>query len=433
MATTPFFIAHRGSGDDWVEHTFDAYSRAIAVGAGAIEVSVGCTADGVLICHHDDTTKRMTGTDWTVADVTYAELATLRNDSRAWLGPAAQLQPIPLLKDVLDAFAATQVIFIEDKQGTNSEALLDVMDSYPDATSHFVWKQWAGAKQHVLAAKHGYKTWGYLTEDLYERADELAGVFDYLGVFHQASDEQIAQVVATGKPVIAWEIHYRWMLERMKALGVVGMMCSNMSYVTTTTDAAKADTFASGLRAPGDLPWTTDQGWALQPTLSEADGTVELNHEDIQSYLMGSMSPIASDAYRITAELCWPDAVPEPTQHAGLAFGLSDDRAYRVRVAGESAGYHVVIRANGTVELFSRAAQSVAGTLLGQVQTAPVAPGTWVRLEVEVRGNTIRILRLDDDGWSFDVQDSAYRGGYFWLCKNYVGGPGVEFRSIVVS
>ncbi|WP_345068412.1 glycerophosphodiester phosphodiesterase [Leifsonia kafniensis] len=433
LATQPFYVAHRGSGDNWMEHTIDAYSRAIALGAGAIEVSVNCTADGVLVCHHDATTKRMTVSDLTIADVTYAELSQLRNDSRAWLGPAAALQPIPRLTDVLDAFAATHVIFIEDKQGTNTQALLDVMNGYPDPTAHFVWKQWAGAKQHALAAQNGYRTWGYFTEDLYARVDELAPEFDFLGVFHTESDAHIAQVVASGKPVIAWEIHFRSMRERMKGLGVAGMMCSNLPYLTAVSAAARTDSFASGLRAPGDLPWTTEQGWSVQPVLDPAPATVELNHRDIQSYLMGSMSPIAVDAYRITAELCWPDAVPDPTQHAGLAFGLADDRAYRVRVAGESAGYHVVIRANGSVELFRRSAQAVDGTLLGQVQTAPVAPGTWVRLDVEVNGNVIRILRLDGDGWSFEVKDSTYRGGYFWLCKNYVGGPGVQFRSIVVS
>src|SRR6478735_7476996 len=53
VSTTPFFIAHRGSGDNWAEHTMEAYSEAVALGAKAIEVSVNATKDGVLICHHD--------------------------------------------------------------------------------------------------------------------------------------------------------------------------------------------------------------------------------------------------------------------------------------------------------------------------------------------------------------------------------------------
>ncbi|WP_277870425.1 glycerophosphodiester phosphodiesterase family protein [Cryobacterium sp. TmT3-12] len=433
LRTTPFYVAHRGSGDNWVEHSLDSYSRSIGSGATAIEVSVSATSDGVFVCHHDLTTKRMTGVDLTIAEVTWKELSQLRSDATAWLGPAAKQQPLPLLADVLNAFAATHVIFLEDKQGTNTEALLELMDSYPQSTEHVIWKQWAGAAQYALVDEHGYTTWGYFTPELYERADELAPRFDLLGVSHRATDAQVATLVGYGKPVIAWEVHFRSMRDRMSDLGVAGMMCSNLPYVTGTTAASQGDAFGTGLRAAGDLPWTVDAGTRVQPVIDGEAGSVTLDHHDVQSYLMGSMCPVGPGSYRITCELRWPGSLPRAEQHAGIAFGIADDRPYRVRVATDVSGYHLVLRANGSLELFSRAAGSTDGTRLKMMATAPPRAAEWVRLQLEVLANSIRILRLDGEGWSMEIDDASNRGGYFWLCKNYPGEPPVEFRSIVVS
>lgn len=432
FSTAPFYVAHRGSGDNWPEHTEEAYSSAVALGAKAIEVSVNATSDGVLVCHHDKSTLRSTGQDLTISETTWAELSTLEVDAREWLGPAAERQPIPRLEDVLEKFAATHVIFIEDKQGTNAVGLLDLMDTFPDSTSHFVWKQWAGAEQYALAAKRGYKCWGYFGRDLLAELDRLSERFDYLGVPHASTDDEIARVVALGKPVIAWEIHYRWMKARMEALGVVGMMCSNLPYVTDIAAPEVVDHFASGLRTAGDLPWTTDKGWSVQPAFVKENKSVSLSHKEIQSYVMGSMCPVGLDTYRIQFEMCWPDTLPQDHDHAGIAFGAEDDQPYRVRIAGTSSGYHVILRPTGSLELFRRAAGAADGTLLGSVDTAAARPGDWIQLEVAVAPAGIDVYRLDGQGWSFTTKDATYRGGYFRVCKNYVGAPPVEFRAIKV-
>lgn len=432
FSTQPFYVAHRGSGDNWPEHTSTAYSNAVALGANAIEVSVNATSDGVLVCHHDKSTLRSTGQDLTISETTWEELSKLKVDAREWLGPEAEPQPIPRLRDVLEKFAATHVIFIEDKQGTNTGALLDLMDTFPDATSHFVWKQWAGAQQHSMAAERGYKCWGYFGPELFNELDQLAERFDYLGVPHTASDEEVARVVALGKPVIAWEVHFRWMKARLAALGVAGLMCSNLPYVAEIAKPEILDHFASGLRTAGDLPWTTDKGWSVQPEFVEVNKSISLSHQEIQSYLMGSMCPVASDTYRIQFEMCWPHTLPQDHDHAGVAFGIADDQPYRVRVASGASGYHVILRPTGSLELFRRAAGVEDGTLVGSVSTTPAQPGDWIQLEVAVAPNGIDVYRLDGRGWSFGTKDATYRGKYFQLCKNYPGAPPVEFRAVTI-
>ncbi|WP_111721547.1 glycerophosphodiester phosphodiesterase family protein [Homoserinimonas sp. OAct 916] len=433
LALSPFYIAHRGSGDNWAEHTMDAYTHSVDLGARAIEISVNATKDGMLVCHHDTTMERTSGKSIDIADMTWAELSALRIDAREWLGPSAALQPIPLLSDVLQAFAATQVVFVEDKQGTNTAALLDAMDATPAAGAQLVWKQWAGAGQYKAAAERGFQTWGYLTPDIVDRAADYADRFDLLGVHHSATDEQVRAVVSLGKPVIAWEIHFRWQRDRMRSLGVAGMMCSNIPYVEGLLPAATSDQFPSGLRAAGDLPWTIDAGWAAQPALNARRATIRLARPEVQSYLMGSMCPVTKGTYELHAEFGWPDALPASEQHVGLAFAVADDRTYRVTIPGESAGYHAILRADGQLELYRRESHVASGTLLGRVSTAEPHIGEWISLTITVSSAQIAVKRTGESTWSVQSSDTSYRGGYIWLCKNYADGPPVEFRRIRIT
>lgn len=409
-----------------------AYAGAVAAGATALEVSVCATADGVLVCHHDLDLQRLSGDPRRISDLTWEQLQTVRVDARAWLGPDVPLEPLPRLSEVLDRFAPSTVIFIEDKQGTNTAQLLDVMDGYEEATEHFVWKQWAGASQHRAASERGYRTWGYFGEELLDRSAELAEEFDLLGVYHRLSDDQIASVVARGKPVICWEVHDRATQERLGEIGVVGMMCSNFPYVTGAVQLATSDAFQSGRRATGDLPWTTDQGWAVQPVIDAAAGSATLSHADLQAYRMGSMCPLA-DVYRLTWEMCWPSELPGAGEHAGVAFGQVDDSAYRPLAKSAVGGYHVIVRENGALELHSREPQQESGTLLARVETAEVLAGEWIQLTLEVTEDQILCFRHGDPNWALTSSDTAHRGAYFSLTKNYASPTAVEFRGVRAS
>ena len=79
VADDPFYVAHRGGGDNWPEMTAYAYSQAARLPyVGAIEISVCLSADGVLVCSHDPTTLRVTGTDLRIADQPWSVLSRLK-------------------------------------------------------------------------------------------------------------------------------------------------------------------------------------------------------------------------------------------------------------------------------------------------------------------------------------------------------------------
>ena len=429
VSTTPFFIAHRGSGDNWPEHTMQAYSEAIGIGTKAIEVSVNATKDGVLVCHHDTDMARTSGANIKIAEATWAQLKQLTIDAGRWLGPASQPQPIPLVKDVLDAYAGTHVIFIEDKQGTNTKALLDLMDSYADSTKHFVWKQWVGAGQVKAARERGYRTWGYFSPELIPRAAELAPSFDYLGAMHTFTDDEISAVVAAGKPVIVWEVHYRSDVDRFRALGVVGMMASNYPVCDALAQAGGDRRLRSGLRAAGDLPWTVDEGWAAQPVIDKRSASIALADSRSQSYLMGSMATAPrTAAFEHPASLA-AGYRPRPV---GCGHRLRAVRRPRLPPRGR-VGDERISRAPPPRRQ-ARAREAARG---GGRRRVPERrrhdPAHRRRMGDDHREgrrggperHPLRSCRVDGR----PSKDTEFRGGYFWLCKG-AGAGTVEYGRV---
>lgn len=446
FSTPEFFIAHRGSGDSWPEHTMTSYTNATAYGIKALEVSVCATADGQLICHHDLTFQRSAGDPRRVADMTYAEIqAEIRIDSRQWTGLATPLVPPPLAKDVLDAYIDTHVIFIEDKGGTAATTLLNLMDTYPRGREKFVWKQWAGANQWQAAKQRGYKLWGYFMSDIFARIPELAPNFDYLGIPHTASDQVISEIVELGnqmnKPVICWEIHYRWMQERVRKLGVRGMMCSNVPYIYTAQGSAQAtrDSFATGIRGHGDLPHL-DTSWPAQPQIDPANGGV-LRYVSNSSgaYVMGSMCPLRWESYAFEFEMRWPEALPGAQMHAGVWFGHDRDVTHRTGTASTDGGYHLIQRINGVFDLYRHDPGSTGGIPLATVNATPPVSGRWMRFRVEVTPEKITAKRLDASPQPvLESTDTLYRGRYFGLQKNFTVTTGqvespLEYRNVIAS
>lgn len=70
-------IAHRGSSHRYPEHTRAAYQQAVEDGADGIETDVQLTADGSVLCWHDDTIDRTTNRSGRIADWTLSDLSAL--------------------------------------------------------------------------------------------------------------------------------------------------------------------------------------------------------------------------------------------------------------------------------------------------------------------------------------------------------------------
>jgi glycerophosphoryl diester phosphodiesterase len=91
----PLAFAHRGGAAEGNENTAEAFRRAIDMGYRYVETDVHATRDGVPVVIHDAGLDRVAGQAARVADLSWADLSTVR------VGGAAA---VPRLDEVLDAW-----------------------------------------------------------------------------------------------------------------------------------------------------------------------------------------------------------------------------------------------------------------------------------------------------------------------------------------
>jgi glycerophosphoryl diester phosphodiesterase len=113
----PLAFAHRGGAADGDENTAEAFARAIALGYRYVETDVHATADGVPVVFHDASLDRLTGAVGRVAELRWADLATLR------IGGAGA---VPRLDDVLAAWPEVR-FNIDVKAGTAIAPTVDAI------------------------------------------------------------------------------------------------------------------------------------------------------------------------------------------------------------------------------------------------------------------------------------------------------------------
>lgn len=114
-ASAQLIVAHRGASHDAPENTIAAFHLAWQQGADAIEGDFHLTRDGHIVCHHDRTTERITGTNLQIASAKLAELRKL--DIGAWKHEKFRGERIATLPEVLGTVPERKIIYVEVKCG----------------------------------------------------------------------------------------------------------------------------------------------------------------------------------------------------------------------------------------------------------------------------------------------------------------------------
>ncbi len=97
---TPIIIAHRGASRQAPENTMAAFTRALELGAGGIELDVHLSADGHLVVTHDEQVDRTSDGKGLIRDKTLQQLKDL--DFGSWFSEHFKGEKIPTLEEVLD-------------------------------------------------------------------------------------------------------------------------------------------------------------------------------------------------------------------------------------------------------------------------------------------------------------------------------------------
>lgn len=119
-----FLIAHRGASHGAPENTLAAFRLAWEQGADGIEGDFRLTADGRIVCIHDETTRRTAGGEKRRVDETpLAELRAL--DAGGWKDARWAGERIPTIEEVLATAPAAGRVFLEVKCGPEILAPLE--------------------------------------------------------------------------------------------------------------------------------------------------------------------------------------------------------------------------------------------------------------------------------------------------------------------
>ncbi|WP_063886224.1 MULTISPECIES: glycerophosphodiester phosphodiesterase [unclassified Streptomyces] len=436
MSETPFYIAHRGSGMEYPEHTMAAYEAALTSGVKAIEVSVCVTADGVPVCMHDPNLDRTTTGTGPMADMPYASLInTVKVDLGSILGQGWADQPLTNLRDVLDRFMGRVVIFLEPKTNAAIPIVQKMLqDYYPNANQSVVWKNYYLNPSFTLMKERGFKTWAYVDAGTTDAQMDAAFQPDYWGVPSAMTDVRKQAVVARGKKVICWEVHRRSQRDVLVGLGVQGMMAAQYKWLSTNYQILKKDNWASAVKAPGDMgrfyyDGTRDLKYA-------GNGEVYFNVVG-ESALIGSCSlpSFPTNGYRMTFDMKYEGTIPT-NEHAGVAFGKADDSTYLFNTANSAGGYHMVFRGSGSLELYSHTAGVTSGTSLATAASAAPVANQWMSFRVDVTPALVSITRTDvTPNVTVSSTNGTYRGGYVHVSGGNVGliGNRPRWRNLTVN
>ena len=109
----PKIIAHRGASASAPENTMAAFKLAWEQGADGIEADFFLTADGEVVCIHDENTKKTGSGSLDVKKSTLAQLRTL--EYGAWKHPIFKGEFIPTLAQVIDGLPEGKWFFLEIK------------------------------------------------------------------------------------------------------------------------------------------------------------------------------------------------------------------------------------------------------------------------------------------------------------------------------
>ncbi|RLB54459.1 MAG: hypothetical protein DRI34_12020 [Deltaproteobacteria bacterium] len=122
-------IAHRGGALLAPEETMVAYENAVAAGADVLEMDLHETADGVIVCMHDEKIDRTTDGEGFIRNFTYEELS--RFDAGYNFSPPdfpcrGRGLIVPRFVDILDAF--TDMSFMAEIKQVDPPIIDDVLE-----------------------------------------------------------------------------------------------------------------------------------------------------------------------------------------------------------------------------------------------------------------------------------------------------------------
>lgn len=225
-------IAHRGASGEAPENTMLAFERALEQGADALELDVRLSADGVPVVIHDATLDRTTNATGAVNRKSASELESV---------DAGSGQGIPSVEQVLESFKDVPMV-IEVKERQAARPLADQIRRHGAAERVLV-----GSFDHLALAcfaDYGISRCASQRESaifwIGSRLRVALGAGDFVALSVPVRHRRILVVdrpfvrtaASRGLPVHVWTVDDPGEAERLRALGIAGIITNRPNRMT---------------------------------------------------------------------------------------------------------------------------------------------------------------------------------------------------------
>lgn len=246
-------VGHRGASYDAPENTLASLKLGWEQqGADGCELDVYLTKDGRIAGIHDKTTKRTTGTDGNVGEMTLDQLRQL--DAGSWKGPQWKGEKIPTLEEALAAIPKGKKIFIEIKSGPEIVPELErvikaskvpekqlVFIAFGHETIKLAESRMPGIETYWLASAKKDKDGALPSVDsLIAKAKEAK--VDGLDLDHRFNMDEafVRRIKKAGLKLHVWTVNDAEVGQRLAALGVDGITTDRPEWLREQIKAGKA-------------------------------------------------------------------------------------------------------------------------------------------------------------------------------------------------
>lgn len=223
----PKIVGHRGAAALAPENTLAGFRKAAEAGAQMVELDAKLSADGIVICHHDNVLGRTSDGEGPVAEQSYAALRAL--DAGGWFGPDFAGEGIPTLAEALALIADLGMgvnVEIKPCPGREREtaaATIAVVRAHWTGSFPFQLSSFKLPALEVALAEAPDLPRGYLTDDFVEGWLETAQRLQAVSVngnFRRYTKQRVDAVHATGMKALAYTVNEPADAARLLADGV---------------------------------------------------------------------------------------------------------------------------------------------------------------------------------------------------------------------
>jgi len=252
-------IAHRGFSGRAPENTVAAIRAAIEAGADMAEVDVTLTADGQVVCLHDEKLGRTTDGRGRIDEITLAE--ALRLDAGSWFSPEYAGELVPTLEAVLVAARGQILLNIEIKPSTVDRGVaakvVELVCEHRVGEEVVISSFSPEALAQVHALDPALHTISLFNRKLHRGVDPAAVVREVNSVAlninrHYLDRKIMDRCQEQGIPVGVYTANKRRQMERLADRGVHSIFTNHPDLLVEVLAARRSPDPGSAVTGPGD-------------------------------------------------------------------------------------------------------------------------------------------------------------------------------------